>query len=886
MRFIRAIAAAAALAGLLVGVPWFLLAVGNAGDLITVDWRTALLVALDSRTVLALLSGIGWLAWSVVAVTAVAEIVAVVSRQRIRIHLPGTGWLRPGIAALVAAAAAAPTVAAADPGPVVHHVVSGAAAAGVAAPGQAPDRAPDAARRYLVQPGDELWTVAERELGAGERWRDIVALNDGLSEASALSPGATLLLPAPAVDAVVTVEAGDTLWSIAERELGDGERWPEIHSANRDRVDDPDVIDVGWRLVVPGADAPVAGSDVATDVPPDMSAPSQPDLGAAEVPQPGDDAARPDVQGQDPTASGPAPAAPGTTVTIEGQPGAANTAGTDGGSAPLSADQDASDALLGSLGALTAAGILAGLATRRRLQVLGRAVGRRIIPGSEELTRFWTALAGRAHGAAALPTDPAATTLVLGWRPGGEPVLLDLEKERATVVTGPESEAAIAAAITGLVCGTWAEAVRVTIVGGHDWADSLDDPRVTAIGTVDEGLAMLARTCSERRLAMGQGSVQTLRADPDTATAFEPTVVVFPTPISAVQFDALGDALALGDVGVSVLVAAAATPHIRAAVVDVAAAEGRWDGLAFAPQLLQRPAKRALLGLFHLTGTTETQPAPWWPEHTGNITPLPLHSAPEESPDMPAPPPAPDHPTLLLLGDVALEGAAGPKPSRAVGQCLEYCAWLLEHPGSTPSAMTRSLLVAEPTRRSNMSRLRGWLGTDADGANYLPDAYSGRVALDERVTSDWERFRAVLGGGVPLASDHALAEALGMVRGEPLGSFAFQWVWAHQVRADMAAMIVDAACVLADRALERADVDLALWAVGRGRLAAPDDDELAAREILAHARAGRWAEADRATLRLTRAARAAGRDLAPALARRIQLALHSAPARRAAPAAD
>ena len=92
----------------------------------------------------------------------------------------------------------------------------------------------------------------------------------------------------------------------------------------------------------------------------------------------------------------------------------------------------------------------------------------------------------------------------------------------------------------------------------------------------------------------------------------------------------------------------------------------------------------------------------------------------------------------------------------------------------------------------------------------------------------------------------------------------------------MVSMVVDAAAVLADRAIDNADLDTALWAVGRGRLVSPDDDELAVREIHALASAGRVAEAERAVLALNRATRAAGRDLAPGLASRVQTALRRA----------
>ena len=50
------------------------------------------------------------------------------------------------------------------------------------------------------------------------------------------------------------VVAGDTLSSIAGDMLGDPNRWPQLFTANRDRITDPDLIRVGQvlRIAVPG----------------------------------------------------------------------------------------------------------------------------------------------------------------------------------------------------------------------------------------------------------------------------------------------------------------------------------------------------------------------------------------------------------------------------------------------------------------------------------------------------------------------------------------------------------------------------------------------------------------------------------------------------------
>lgn len=222
------------------------------------------------------------------------------------------------------------------------------------------------------------------------------------------------------------------------------------------------------------------------------------------------------------------------------------------------------------------------------------------------------------------------------------------------------------------------------------------------------------------------------------------------------------------------------------------------------------------------------------------------------------------HPQVSLIGPTQLQGATGPEPSRSRQQLIELCAWLLEHPGSTATAMTAGLAVAEGTRRSNLSRLRNWLGEDAEGQAYLPDAYSGRILLHPAVTSDWQQVQLLLASGIDRVGDGSLLAALELVRGAPLADAApGQWHWAEELRTDIASALRDVGLTLADRALARGDIDLARWAAGRALTVAPEDEQLLCARIRTEHRAGDRADVERLVDRVTRQARMLGVDLLP-----------------------
>ena len=67
----------------------------------------------------------------------------------------------------------------------------------------------------------------------------------------------------PASHAIYTVQAGDSLWSIAQHFYGSGFQWPAIWHANASQISDPNDINVGQQLVIPGTTTPPQASTAA-----------------------------------------------------------------------------------------------------------------------------------------------------------------------------------------------------------------------------------------------------------------------------------------------------------------------------------------------------------------------------------------------------------------------------------------------------------------------------------------------------------------------------------------------------------------------------------------------------------------------------------------------
>jgi hypothetical protein len=153
---------------------------------------------------------------------------------------------------------------------------------------------------YRVRSGDSVYGIAERLAGPdphavaslAERILDLnlgaeMANGERFTNAAYIDVGWTLRLPADVVTTVPptapplhTVAVGESLWSIADDEMGDGSRWPELYEVNAGRMfddgrtfDDPSALRPGWVLDLPVAETPPPG-DVAPSPEPVLAAPA------------------------------------------------------------------------------------------------------------------------------------------------------------------------------------------------------------------------------------------------------------------------------------------------------------------------------------------------------------------------------------------------------------------------------------------------------------------------------------------------------------------------------------------------------------------------------------------------------------------------------------
>jgi LysM repeat protein len=385
-RLIRGLGSLAVLLLGIAGVPLALAFLGGNPLPHELSWsamREALFAPVDGVVLVGLITIIGWLAWLVFTLSVISELVALVSRQRVRIRLPGLEApqrFAAGLLISVITMISVPQAVQADRypeqpvvtkiapqelGPLIIEPSEALTPQAAAAPRA--ERVDDDGHHHVVQSGDDLWSLAERYYGNGRDWRKIAAANPTVLTGGPdrLQIGWRLKIPDLDDDSqlehqrMITVRRGDTLSAIAERELGAASRWTDIFRANRSQLTDPDELVLGMRLALPKQKRSEATATAKGD----------------DRHRHGEGSHQRHHQSASPVEPSASSSPPST------EPSGAPSHAAPADEVPTSA-APAVDLLALSLlgvGGLLAAGVISGLAWRRRLQLQMRPQGRRIV---------------------------------------------------------------------------------------------------------------------------------------------------------------------------------------------------------------------------------------------------------------------------------------------------------------------------------------------------------------------------------------------------------------------------------------------------------------------------------------------------------------------------
>ena len=352
----------------------------------------------DDAVIIKALALLAWLVWAQIAVAVLAELGSVV-RGLPAPSLPvlpgfqtGAGRLLASCALLFTSVTATrqpvplqPAVALdmAPIGQVVEPEAPAAPRTGGTVPQSPRQESVESSRSYVVEPNDSWWELAERTLGDGLRWKELLSMNVGRSmpdgvtisaSTEVLEVGWVLALPGDVTEPVVgwvppaevVVERGDNLWELAEehvesaadRQLPDDEiapYWADVVASNT-QFEDPNVIVPGEVVVLPSrGEAPAAEQPVdhEASVLVDPTPPASPEVDTATTTPPPPPKTSPSTS-------------PSTTVVP------APTADTPVEAEDVGASGEAEDearsagGLLGVGGSLLAVGLAAEVIRRRR----------------------------------------------------------------------------------------------------------------------------------------------------------------------------------------------------------------------------------------------------------------------------------------------------------------------------------------------------------------------------------------------------------------------------------------------------------------------------------------------------------------------------------------
>jgi DNA-binding SARP family transcriptional activator len=835
----RAAVAAIALGALLAGAPYAL--ARYTGSPVPrhmpgmAQARAFLASPLSDEAVIRLLADAVWFLWAIFAVSVIAE-AAASARHRTAPRLPVISPVQALAAALVGAAFLASAPAPGTAHPAALRAMLAASAPPHLAPG--PREQPAAS---LAQPAAQTEGRPSPAAGyeGGQRARTYQ---------------------------VYLVVAGDDLWDVAQRHLGDAERWTEIYALNKDRpqpdgekLTNPSLILPGWLLLIPvpgQAPQQARGAPPASASAPATRPPARPSASPAASPAPR------------PSATGPSAAAPSR---APASPAPDHSTGTQAEPPPRGGARLPSGEIIGyTLVALTggAAVAVARLCLRRARQpspVPGTApeyppdgpalraarhayLTSDVPDEDQDLVPAEDFPAPRPAGYIPPRTGESAQSVSAAVRSGRE-VDLALAAAPGFGFTGPGGDAAVRAmAVTILAQRTRDQAqvilcgpAAVRLLAGS--SDALPDgvPGLTAATAADALAALEAELTRRHRIlqAAGTASISDYRAaHPD-----EDLPVITVIAASGPHAPRLAGILSIGrQLGITGILSGpwpdSATTQV-AANGRVLAASGPARALEGA-RMLQLPVPAAIEMLEALAAAAGA-PAP--------------RAEPAQERPLSAPPPDQDPAPgtrlaeLSVLGPFQLAAAGGLITRGMRRKAAELLAYLAVYPdGATTPVLLEALWPDTPPERSGpilhaaTTNVRGLLRS----ATQTPEsAFIVRVGdhlrIDARLTDcDLWAFRAALAAAASAASDQdriaALEEATRLWRGDLADGMDAVWIEEHRetLRRDAA----DALARLAELH-EQDDADKALAVLDRAITVDRYQEELYRRIMTVQAALGR-----------------------------------------------
>ncbi|MGW4334918.1 LysM peptidoglycan-binding domain-containing protein [Rhodococcus koreensis] len=491
---------------LVAGIPAALWALrGNPLDIPWSDFEGLLASPDDGSLLIALLPLVGWAAWATFTIPILLELAATlrgVKAPKLRLlrsqQRTATFLVSGALMLLTAGTATAVPVLTqpADVGSTSPYAPHSQQEDPSASP---PTQVDPRATRPAVQPagptvrtvrGDTLWGLAQQHLGEGRRYAEILDLNrTAVPEPGFLAEGLTLQLPASQPDVIrgaYTVKQGDTLWDIAERELGDPLCFKEITTP--DGTPAGELITVGQQLIMPTAASSAADATQSPAfVPPTDAVPAPaPAQEAAPAPAPTPEAA---------PAPAPAPADVAPNWQLDPvEPQLPADLATNDAPAETDTEDGSSDVVFIGLGisAVAAAGLTGHLALRRRKQQHRRRRGERIALPAETAIQAERALTAAADPLTTSHVDTALRHLAHHCRSTGTalPGLLTVFVGDNDIELGLVEQVSPPAPWTQIDDTTWTVDPRA-LPRSVPEAEISPYPALTAVGTSDDGRELL-----------------------------------------------------------------------------------------------------------------------------------------------------------------------------------------------------------------------------------------------------------------------------------------------------------------------------------------------------------------------------------------------------------